>query len=123
MSESEFVVTQSPPREQELIETPSPVEEDQTLLRQTSTAKKDVVDAIYEIENKGKSSKFMVGHISTDKLKDTFLIEEEQKYPDCDLNLNCKMHNRPAVFYSKQECEWKCYLCVLDDKGLIYLDK
>lgn len=64
-----------------------------------------------------------MGHISKKLLEDTFLLKEEQKYPDCDLNLNCKMHQRPAVFYSKQESEWKCYLCVLDDKGLIYLDK
>jgi hypothetical protein len=59
------------------------------------------VDAIFEIEDKGKGSKFLMGHISKKLLEDTFLLKEEQKYPDCDLNLNCKMHQRPAVFYSK----------------------
>jgi hypothetical protein len=48
-----------------------------TEVRIASTAKKDVVEAIYEIEDKGQSSKFLIGHISTEKLKDTFLIEEE----------------------------------------------
>jgi len=91
MSESEFVVTSSPPKEHEYIEAARTTLPDmQSELRIPSTAKKDVVDAIYEIEDKGQKSNFMLGHISSDKLKDTFLIEEEQKYPDCDLNLNCK---------------------------------
>ena len=105
MSESEFVVTSSPPKEGgEILEERTTLPTDaQNDVRMPSTAKKDVVDTIYEIEDKGSKSKFLVGHISTDKLKDTFLIEEEQKYPDCDLNLNCKQHSRPAVFYSKTE--------------------
>jgi hypothetical protein len=78
MSESEFVVTNSPPNEsREIINANSTMLEASTEVRLASTAKKDVVEAIYEIEDKGQSSKFLIGHISTEKLKDTFLIEEE----------------------------------------------
>lgn len=125
MSDNEYVMTNSPPKipERETLQAHGTIQDLSSDEKPPSTAKKDVVDAITEIEDKGQGSKFLMGHISTEKLKDTFLIDEEQKYPDCDLNLNCKMHGRPAVFYSKQDSDWKCYLCVLDDKGLIYLDK
>jgi len=80
MSDSEFIVTNSPPVDQirEVINAhsstvrPPSIEE-----RLPSTAKKDVVDAIYEIEDKGKTSKFLMGHISTHLLEDTFLLKEE----------------------------------------------
>ncbi len=78
MSESEFVVTNSPPiEEREVINAHSTLHDLSAEVRLTSTVKKDVVDAIYEIEDKGQSSKFLIGHISSEKLKDTFLIEEE----------------------------------------------
>ena len=54
MSESEFVVTNSPPNEsREIVNANSTMLEALTEVRLASTAKKDVVEAIYEIEDKG----------------------------------------------------------------------
>jgi hypothetical protein len=50
-----------------------PVEEEPKF---ESTAKKDVVDVISQIEDKGEKSKFLKGHISKKILEDTFLLND-----------------------------------------------
>jgi len=65
----------------------------------------------------------MQGHISKNIMDDTFLVNAEQKVPDSSLAINCTDHNRPAVFFSQQKNSWRCFLCMMNEDGLIYVDK
>jgi hypothetical protein len=65
----------------------------------------------------------MQGHISKQIMDDTFLVNAEQKVPDSSLAINCTDHNRPAVFFSQQKNSWRCFLCMMNEDGLIYVDK
>jgi len=49
--------------------------------------------------------------------------DKMEKIPDCTLAINCEEHNRPAVFYSKQKNTWRCFLCMMSQEGLVYVDK
>lgn len=65
----------------------------------------------------------MHGHISKNIMDDTFLVNAEQKVPDSSLAINCQDHNRPAVFFSQKQNSWRCFLCMMNQEGLIYVDK
>ena len=54
---------------------------------------------------------------------ETAMRDKMEKIPDCTLAINCEEHNRPAVFYSKQKNTWRCFLCMMNQEGLVYVDK
>ena len=54
---------------------------------------------------------------------ETAMRDKMEKIPDCTLAINCEEHNRPAVFYSKQKNTWRCFLCMMTQEGLVYVDK
>ena len=54
---------------------------------------------------------------------ETAMRDKMEKSPDCTLAINCEEHNRPAVFYSKQKNTWRCFLCMMNQEGLVYVDK
>ena len=56
-------------------------------------------------------------------MDDTFLVNEDMKVPDSTLAINCEEHNRPAVFFSQTQKQWRCFLCMMSKEGLIYVDK
>ena len=85
--------------------------------------KKDVMNIINSLADNGEASKFMQGHIDQDVMDHTFLVNAEQKVPDSSLAINCKEHNKPAVFFSQQKNSWRCFLCMMNEDGLIYVDK
>ena len=64
--------------------------------------KKDVMQIIESLEDDGKKSKYLQGHIDKNIMDDTFLVNAEQKVPDSSLAINCTDHNRPAVFFSQK---------------------
>ena len=43
--------------------------------------------------------------------------------PDSTLAINCTDHNRPAVFFSSKLNSWRCFLCMMNQEGLVYVDK
>lgn len=49
--------------------------------------------------------------------------DKMEKIPDCTLAINCEEHNRPAVFFSKAKNTWRCFLCMMTQEGLVYVDK
>ena len=54
---------------------------------------------------------------------ETAMRDKMEKIPDCTLAINCEEHNRPAVFYSKQKNTWRCFMCMMNQEGLVYVDK
>ena len=54
---------------------------------------------------------------------ETAMRDKMEKIPDCTLAINCEEHNRPAVFYSKQKNTWRCFLCMMNQDGLVYVYK
>ena len=56
-------------------------------------------------------------------MDDTFLVNAEQKVPDSSLAINCEEHKRPAVFFSQKLNKWRCFLCMMNQEGLVYVDK
>jgi hypothetical protein len=95
-----------------------------TLAEKVGTSmKKDVMNIINDLADDGRTSKYMQGHISKQIMDDTFLVNAEQKVPDSSLAINCTDHNRPAVFFSQQKNSWRCFLCMMNEDGLIYVDK
>lgn len=56
-------------------------------------------------------------------MDDTFLVNAENKVPDSTLAINCQDHNRPAVFFSQKMNSWRCFLCMMSQEGLVYVDK
>jgi len=81
------------------------------------------MEIIEDLQNDGKKSKYMAGHISKNIMDDTFLVNAEQKVPDSTLAINCTDHNRPAVFFSQKMNSWRCFLCMMSQEGLVYVDK
>ena len=81
------------------------------------------MNVIESLQNNGQKSKYMEGHISKKILDDTFLVNEENKVPDSSLAINCADHNRPAVFFSQKMNSWRCFLCMMSQEGLVYVDK
>ena len=75
--------------------------------------KADVLKVIGKLEDKGKASKYMEGHIDKEVLDETFCVNEDQKVPDSTLAINCADHNRPAVFFSQKMNSWRCFLCMM----------
>lgn len=55
-------------------------------------------------------------------MEETFLADCD-KVVDSTLAINCEDHNRPAVFFSQKSKAWKCFLCMLNQEGLVYVDK
>ena len=56
------------------------------------------------------------------------MIEEQfltncEKIVDSTLAINCEEHNKPAVFFSKKTNSWRCFLCMLGQEDLVYVDK
>ena len=45
------------------------------------------------------------------------------KVVDSELAINCKDHNKPAVFFSKKLGSWRCFKCMLSQEDLVYVDK
>ena len=39
------------------------------------------------------------------------------------IQLTCKPHGAPAVFFSKAHNANKCFMCLIDEQDLIYIDK
>jgi hypothetical protein len=85
--------------------------------------KKDVMQIIESLQDDGKKSKYLAGHISKNIMDETFLVNAEQKVPDSSLAINCMDHNRPAVFFSQKLNSWRCFVCMMNQEGLIYVDK
>lgn len=79
----------------------------------SSTTQKSVMDIIETLQDDGKKSKYLAGHISKNIMDDTFLVNAEQKVPDSTLAINCTDHNRPAVFFSQKMNSWRCFLCMM----------
>lgn len=44
-------------------------------------------------------------------------------YPESSIKINCIPHNAPAVFYSRQQNQYKCFKCLVGEQDLIYIDK
>ena len=85
--------------------------------------KKDVMQIINSLADDGKTSKYLQGHISKQVMDETFLVNADHKVPDSSLAINCLEHNKPAVFFSKADDKWKCFLCMMNQDGLVYVDK
>ena len=78
---------------------------------------------INSLADDGKQSRYMAGHISKSIIDDTFLVTSDQKVPDSSLAINCDEHNKPAVFFSQKHNAWKCFLCMMNQDGLVYVDR
>ena len=72
-------------------------------------SRQDLLSIIDGLQNDGQKSKFMLGHISKAVIEDQFLMESENKLIDSSLAINCKEHNRPAVFFSAKSNSWRCF--------------
>jgi len=81
------------------------------------------MEIIENLQDDGKTSKYMHGHISKQIMDETFLVNAENKVPDSTLAINCQDHNRPAVFFSQKMNSWRCFLCMMSQEGLVYVDK
>lgn len=81
------------------------------------------MEIINTLADDGSKSKYLAGHISKSIMDDTFLVNAEQKVPDSTLAINCTDHNRPAVFFSQKLGSWRCFLCMMNQEGLVYVDK
>lgn len=90
---------------------------------QEKAPEKDVMNVINALADDGSQSKYLAGHISKKVMDDTFLVNEDMKVPDSSLAINCDAHNRPAVFFSQKQNAWRCFLCMMNQEGLIYVDK
>ena len=56
-------------------------------------------------------------------IEDTFLVNAEEKFPESTIKINCEPHNAPAVFFSRQQNQYKCFKCLVGEQDLIYIDK
>lgn len=56
-------------------------------------------------------------------IEDTFLVNSKEMYPESSIKINCIPHNAPAVFYSRQQNQYKCFKCLVGEQDLIYIDK
>ena len=65
----------------------------------------------------------MLGHISRAVIEDQFLMESDNKLIDSSLAINCKEHNRPAVFFCAKIDSWRCFQCMINQEGLVYVDR
>jgi len=74
-------------------------------------------------QNDEMPSKYMQGHISKQIIEDTFLVDAQQKFPESSIRINCEPHNAPAVFFSKQQNQYKCFKCLVGEQDLVYIDK
>jgi hypothetical protein len=61
--------------------------------------------------------------IDRSALDASYLVDANEKVPDSTLAINCGDHNRPAVFFSKKLNSWRCFLCMMSQEGLVYVDK
>lgn len=55
---------------------------------------------IDSLADDGSKSRYLQGHISKEVMDETFMVNTDQKVPDSTLALNCRDHNKPAVFFS-----------------------
>lgn len=90
---------------------------------ETKSQQASAMDVINKLACSGKQSKFMQGHVDKDLLDHTFMVTADQKVPDSTLAINCEDHNRPAVFFSQKMNSWRCFLCMMSQEGLVYVDK
>jgi hypothetical protein len=63
-----------------------------------------------------------LGHISKAVIEEKFALDCDQVV-DSALAITCNDHNRPATFFSSKLNSWRCFECMLNQEGLIYIDK
>jgi hypothetical protein len=84
---------------------------------------KNVMNVINRLADDGSKSKFMDGHLDENVMHDTFLVTSEHRAPDSTLAINCQDHNKPAVFFSQKLQSWRCWMCMIEQDGLKYVER
>ena len=74
------------------------------------------------MSNDGTESKYLAGHISKAIIDEKFMNDGD-KAVDSTLAINCKDHDRPAIFFSQKFNSYRCFKCMLEQEGLVYVDK